>query len=405
MKKIFLIAIIVCSSLSAFSQSQYRYYKAQMHCHSTNSDGVFSPQEVGQLYKDRGYEILFLTDHNFMTPYTDINIPGLLVINSEEYTFSKHINGFFLNHSVDAHSYKPQQAIDSIKSQGGISQFNHPINTVAGGEWAYSFTEFMALNNLDIIEIHNTGTDILQAYFDLSIWDNLLSNGRKIWGTATDDMHKLTEYMIPTINNGWIMVKLCTLSEDSVFSAIKRGDFYGSKGIVISEYSVCGSKISISSPNATKIRFVGAWGENLKEVNGKIASYKRTTEKYIRVELEDDGTFGVDKKIAWTQPVFFDDNFVNVDCDKDVLMSEVFEAMPNPANEKCVIKYDVKNEGKVTVKLYDIKGKVILKIADANLSKGLYSQIIDLNNYKAGFYYCQLVNETYIKTIKISVIK
>ena len=110
-----LFLLLALLSLNVFAQ-QYTYHKAQLHCHSTNSDGVMDPQTVAQEYISRGYEILFLTDHNFMTPANTYEMPGILAVSSEEYTFAKHINGFFLNHTIDASGFSAQQAIDSIKA-------------------------------------------------------------------------------------------------------------------------------------------------------------------------------------------------------------------------------------------------------------------------------------------------
>ena len=39
-------------------------FKANLHCHSTHSDGKMSPQEVADLYAGEGYRILCIADHN-----------------------------------------------------------------------------------------------------------------------------------------------------------------------------------------------------------------------------------------------------------------------------------------------------------------------------------------------------
>lgn len=41
--------------------STKNYYKANLHCHSTNSDGKLSPEEVKALYKANGYSIVAYT--------------------------------------------------------------------------------------------------------------------------------------------------------------------------------------------------------------------------------------------------------------------------------------------------------------------------------------------------------
>ena len=39
-------------------------FKANLHCHSTHSDGRLAPQEVADLYAEKGYQVLCIADHN-----------------------------------------------------------------------------------------------------------------------------------------------------------------------------------------------------------------------------------------------------------------------------------------------------------------------------------------------------
>ena len=40
-----------------------RWYKGNLHTHTTRSDGRKSPEEVADLYREQGYDFLALTDH------------------------------------------------------------------------------------------------------------------------------------------------------------------------------------------------------------------------------------------------------------------------------------------------------------------------------------------------------
>ena len=42
------------------------FYKANLHCHTTVSDGSMTPEEVKAHYKAAGYSILALTDHHII---------------------------------------------------------------------------------------------------------------------------------------------------------------------------------------------------------------------------------------------------------------------------------------------------------------------------------------------------
>jgi hypothetical protein len=363
-----------------------------------------APQTVAQEYLSRGYEIVFLTDHNHMTDATDYQMPGILAISSEEYTFAKHINGFFLNHTVDASGFNAQQAVDSIRAQGGMIQFNHPV-VAATNDWSYNYSQFMALNNgPDFIEIHNAGTDMIPfAKFNMLIWDSLLMSGRKIWGTATDDMHKLTEgLVIPTIDIGWIMIRANSLNPDSVRAALIRGDFYGSNGVEISYYSVDGNTINISSSNATKIKFIGDKGVLLNEVSGSSASFTRTTQSYIRIELEKEGILGVGDKYAFTQPVFFNSTSNISDINRDLQYN--ISCYPNPATNDINICFNTEKESKVLIDIYDLTGKRITTIEKVISSAGFYEMKVDISGLNSGIYIYSVNINGSITTKKITKI-
>ena len=45
-----------------------RWYKANFHAHSTRSDGLLTPEQMIKCYKEQGYSILTLSEHE---KYTD----------------------------------------------------------------------------------------------------------------------------------------------------------------------------------------------------------------------------------------------------------------------------------------------------------------------------------------------
>ena len=51
-----------------------RFYKGNLHAHSTVSDGTLPPEEVARLYREAGYDFLAITDHflgEYGFPVTD----------------------------------------------------------------------------------------------------------------------------------------------------------------------------------------------------------------------------------------------------------------------------------------------------------------------------------------------
>ncbi len=55
-------------------------YKANLHCHSTISDGVMTPEELKKNYKSRGYSILAYTDHEVLVPHNELNDEDFLTL-------------------------------------------------------------------------------------------------------------------------------------------------------------------------------------------------------------------------------------------------------------------------------------------------------------------------------------
>ena len=44
------------------------FYKANLHCHTTVSDGKRTPEEIKELYMRNGYSIVAYTDHEVLIP-------------------------------------------------------------------------------------------------------------------------------------------------------------------------------------------------------------------------------------------------------------------------------------------------------------------------------------------------
>ena len=61
-----------------------QYFKANLHTHTNISDGVMTPEEMKAFYKDHGYQILALTDHNLTIPHNDLTEPDFLMLTGVE---------------------------------------------------------------------------------------------------------------------------------------------------------------------------------------------------------------------------------------------------------------------------------------------------------------------------------
>jgi hypothetical protein len=82
---------------------------------------------------------------------------------------------------------------------------------------------------------------------------------------------------------------------------------------------------------------------------------------------------------------------------------------PNPASITAKIYYELPFDSHVSIKLYDVMGRHIFTIVDANYNAGCYSREFYVSTLQPGMYFYQLVinskNKIALETGKINVIK
>ena len=61
-----------------------KFYKANLHMHTTISDGNMSLEETKKAFMEHGYSIVAFTDHEVMVPHTDLSDENFLAITSTE---------------------------------------------------------------------------------------------------------------------------------------------------------------------------------------------------------------------------------------------------------------------------------------------------------------------------------
>jgi hypothetical protein len=320
--KIMIIAVLLLLGVGG-STLEARWFKGQMHAHTTNSDGAEFPRPVARWYQDHDYNFLVITDHNMITDTKyldpDSSQDDFIVIPGEEVTTPKsiHINGVNVKRVV-----KPQRAdsigqvlqinIDFILSAGGIVQINHP-------NWRRTLKceDIAALKGVKLLEVYNMGKDnnnFAAGGFPgmEEIWDCVLSRGVSIFGVASDDAHEYVGEFRPDRSypgQGWVMVQAKELSVAAISSAIEKGDFYSTVGLGIAienieiTKKVYRLKINSEQDFSYTTFFIGRDGNVLKKEFGLEPSYAfKGDELYVRAKVVcSSGDFAI------TQPVFLSD--------------------------------------------------------------------------------------------------
>jgi hypothetical protein len=301
--------------------SKPRWFRGNTHTHTLRSDGDSTPEEVTKWYQDNGYNFLFITDHETITPVEELNTtfgkPGEFVVFPGQEVTDRldgkpyHVNGLGVRRVTMPKRGKTvvenlQSNIDSVRASGGIPQINHP-----NFGWALNADQIIQVKNIKLMELFNGhplvnnlgggGSPSVEA-----IWDSVLSSGKLIYGIASDDVHsvrKLGDRKVPTPGHGWVMVRAPKLAEKAILEALERGDFYSSTGVELEDYRSDGRSITITIKperwSKYRIQFIGVGGKILAESLENSAAYSfKGNEGYVRARvIESNG------KIAWTQPV------------------------------------------------------------------------------------------------------
>ncbi len=310
------------------------FYKANLHVHTTISDGQMSPEEIKRIYMEKGYSVVAYTDHEIMVPHPELTDESFLAITSTEisvnqkydcdflYSKTYHLNIYspepskscfntfdksklWLNHSFgfitpeqEKVNYDRVYTVDCINDvikkandEGCLVSYNHPV-------WSLQdYSDYIDLEGVWGVELYNTGC-ARNGYFDSAKpLDDLLRKGERVFPLATDDAHRIEDCF-----GGFVMIKAEDLSYDKIFCALKRGDFYSSTGPEFYEISIENGVVKIkTSPVAfiglsTDCRYLYSQKANdslLTEVNFDINHYLRLSaggtneHQYIRITLVD----------------------------------------------------------------------------------------------------------------------
>ncbi len=307
------------------------FFRGNLHCHSTASDGKLSAEELVHRYQEAGYDFLSFTEHDQFTDRSDLQDHSFLVIpglewgcktgrNSGEAERCHHINAIEGTEAMLASAtmgrFRPSEVmprlpfkgVDSVRDMleyvrghGCIAFYNHPL-------WSrVQPRDFGLLEGFAGIEVHNYGCS-LEDYTGCAetYWDNLLSDGSRIYAVATDDNHNAGS---PDDSfGGWIMAYAARLTRDAILQAIIDGDFYASTGPRILRYGILEGVAFVECTGVQQVNFVCGGsigcGSTVWSASGSddVVSARHVLsgrESYLRIRCQRQ-----DGRTAWSQPLF-----------------------------------------------------------------------------------------------------
>ncbi len=272
--------------------SNKKFFKGNMHCHSNLSDAVLSPKELKELYKSNGYSFLAITDHDLIYDHSDLDDKDFITITSMECSIKEfpeqstlvntnmkvcHINFYAKNqHNTNNFCYyskydkyssikQKQQFIEKFgeyereysakginklisdgKKNGFFACYNHP-------RWSLeNYREYGKYKGFWGVEIYNHSCANAGHYeYDINVLDDFLRDNKKVFASCGDDNHNH-----PTNNDSFgafVMVNAKSLSYKNIINGLLKGNFYSSQGPTIKSLMVEDNLIKIECSNAKSI--------------------------------------------------------------------------------------------------------------------------------------------------------
>lgn len=279
------------------------FYKGNLHCHTTRSDGVKTPEEAIEIYRNFGYDFLAITDHRRVTVPESRMAESMLLLPGIEldYTLAGevvHIVGFGMTEDLLPRLHYeagPQSGVNAIRACGGRAILAHPhwsLNTMA---------TLMSIQNTTAAEIYNTMSMLRPDSSD--ILDVTAAHGRLYPLVASDDTHayKGEEGV------SFTMVQAETLSAEGIREAMDAGLFYASQGPRIEQLTMDDGRLIVRCSPASRVYFHTnlVWTPGRPVVGRDMTQAVYTLhpelgEHFVRCQVIDDNG-----RSAWCSPIAF----------------------------------------------------------------------------------------------------
>lgn len=242
-----------------------RFWRGNLHTHSTLSDGRLPPERVVGAYREQGYDFLQLSEHflsRFDWPIADtrgfrdaafttilgaeLHAPGLVI--GELW----HIlaAGLPLDFAPAGERETGPELARRARAAGAFVAIAHPA-------WSQlTIEDGRALDAAHAVEVYNHSCAVECDRPDgFYLLDRLLTEGRRLTACATDDAH--FAHGERDAFGGWVHVKAERLDPDALVAALKSGAYYSSQGPVFHDVTLDGDALSVSCSPVETIAVMG----------------------------------------------------------------------------------------------------------------------------------------------------
>lgn len=227
--------------------NEARWYKGDLHCHSTHSDGSHPMADVFEYAHSRGLDFLALTDHNTLSHQVHIPeyqeaYPDMLLLYGWEVTsFRGHFNVFNFTEYVDYQAtmagYDINAVFDEVHAKGGYVSPNHPVNPTIqtpaadyyGLAWGFPETDWSKVDFIEAINGPMVVFGFIPNVFNglaIEMWDDIQDAGYSVSIRGGSDDHSAGQGTGETycpIGCPTTVVYAEELSANAIMEALKAG--------------------------------------------------------------------------------------------------------------------------------------------------------------------------------------
>lgn len=257
-------------------------YKANLHCHSTCSDGKLTPEELVTAYRNEGYAILAITDHESPRNHSSLSTEDFLLLTGYEayirtdphctydvFAPETHLNLFAREPDNEtlicynpscckyltldeqqqltkAGSEHPREYtvayinefIRTANENGYLVSYNHPVWSMESEERILAYEGYFSL------ELINGNSHMRHKMeYNAPLYHALLRTGKFVHVHAGDDNHnsksESDSFLAAT------MISAPSLTYKNVIDAMEKGDMYATEAPVFHSIAFDGERVTV----------------------------------------------------------------------------------------------------------------------------------------------------------------
>lgn len=216
-----------------------RWFKGDLHAHTTHSDGSWSLRELAESARTYGLDFIALTDHNTVSGLPEIAEASgddlLIIPGIEVTTFNGHAVSLGTERRIDWRTGQNERTINTVaadvRAEGGVFVVVHPDaprdEICTGCRWVYPDFDWNLANAVQVWggsfwnhpDEHNPGC--------LKLWKDCLNRGSVLTALGGTDTHGPDGWGEAS---GWTYVWAEELSVDAILTGVREGRTFVSSG-------------------------------------------------------------------------------------------------------------------------------------------------------------------------------